>query len=134
VSSAIKQHFTLATASTVKFDYNIFTILNPDAQNQVYPETIVAVLDGQAYFVSDTDTATFSFSDPNVKWQGYKTFSGLPVLGAGDHDLSIAAVGAVASAGVEVDNVVTTAVPEPATVSVLGLAAAGLLLRRRRAS
>jgi hypothetical protein len=132
--AAIKQHFNLNSPSKVNFDYNLFTLINSSVNT--YPETIVAVLDGQSYFVSDTATASFPApnNDTIFKWAGYHTFTGLPTLAAGAHDISVAAVGTISGAGFELDNFVTTAVPEPASIvlAALGLAGLGFAARRKK--
>ena len=128
--SAIQQTFTLSSPSALTFDYNLFTLVN--TASGLYPESVVAVLDGTPYLVKDTDTAIFVGNDGTTKWTGYGTFAGFPTLSAGTHTVSVAAVGVAVSAGFEADNFVTTAVPEPASLAVVALGGVALLWRRRR--
>jgi hypothetical protein len=118
VSSAVKQTFSVAADSSLRFDYNPFTLQTPDVNLAIYPETIVAVLDGTAYFVNDTDHANFTHSNGFRKWSDYATFTGLPNLAAGSHTIAVAAIGSTPESGLELDNFVLGVVAVPAPNSL----------------
>jgi len=116
--SGIKQTFAVPGATSLTFDYNLFTLLHPDNPLVNYPETVVAVLDGTAYFVNDTDHANFTHNNGVNQWSDYSTFTGLPTLGAGSHTIAVATIGGISGAGFQLDNFIVSAagVPTPASV------------------
>ena len=129
--SGFKQSFTLASASTLSFDYKLVT-----------NEAVGSGFDEIMYF--DGSTNLLGSANNAISGQGAAGFiNGTPYatvtlnLSAGTHTIGFAAYDTgdtVVDSGIVIDNVSLEAVPEPGT-ALFGFACVGVAaLRRRRRS
>lgn len=140
--TAIQQTFTVTAGQTVYFDYNFLT-------NAPLPQDAIGFDNDFGFAViGGLNELSDSYDASNVSatafdWEtGYQTFSHTFAL-AGTYTLTIGVadtipIGGAASdygSGLLVDNVRFgggAVVPEPATMSLLGMGISGLVLRRLR--
>jgi hypothetical protein len=159
INNAFKTDFstasnlTLGNITTVTFDYGLGNNVAHDTvlrllilaggNYYVSSTSYTNIINGGGAFVTSAQTATVTFD--GAQWRqltGFDKTTNMGTISGSDTTLSagtlITGLGIYGTYGTapgtaRFDNVTITAVPEPASLSLLGLGAAALLLRRKRA-
>jgi hypothetical protein len=148
--SGIAQTFNLAQSATLTFDWALGHRFSQPGGNDV----AFAVLDNLFYLLGDLNSAIFTkFGSDEYSITNYLTYTDLPALEAGQHTIGFGVVNVGTSTGrsaLLLDNVQlslndlsneqntpvneNSPVPEPVTslLTLLGLGALGMSVRRRR--